>query len=91
MKLSELKKYSNPTEVKKRAHHLGIDVELSTRKDKKYMVFDGHRMIHFGQMGYEDYTKHKDVERLHHFRTRNWKWAHEPKYSAAWLSYHLLW
>lgn len=90
-KMQELKKYSNVSEVHRRAKQHGLEVYVSTRKDKKYMVYDGRKMIHFGQMGYEDYTKHKDKERLHHFRTRNREWASEPKYSAGWLSYHLLW
>jgi len=90
-KLDELSKYSNLNEVKKRASRHHIKVQLSTRKNKKYMVYDGKKMIHFGQMGYEDFTKHKDKNRLKHFRTRNRMWANEPKYSPGWLSYHLLW
>jgi len=62
----------------------------SSRKDKKYMVFNGTKMIHFGQFGYEDYTKHGDEKRRDNFRKRNMKWAHARKYSPAWLSYWLL-
>jgi hypothetical protein len=90
-KLHELSKYSNIEEVKRQASRHHIKVQLSTRKNKKYMVYDGKKMIHFGQMGYEDFTKHKDKNRLKHFRTRNRTWANEPKYSPGWLSYHLLW
>jgi len=55
------------------------------------MISDGHKIIHFGQMGYEDYTKHKDENRRNNFRIRNRRWAHQPKYTAGWLSYNLLW
>jgi hypothetical protein len=42
-------------------------------------------------MGYEDYTKHQDLHRRELFRKRNHKWADAEKYSAAFLSYYLLW
>ena len=58
---------------------------------KKYMVFNGTKMIHFGQFGYEDYTKHGDEKRRDNFRKRNMKWAYARKYSPAWLSFYLLW
>ena len=60
MKLAELKRVSVPETVRKKGRSLGLTVYVSTRKDKKYMVFDGHRMVHFGQQGYADYTFHKD-------------------------------
>jgi hypothetical protein len=75
-----------------RAHEMGLNpVHESSRKDKKYMIFDGNKMIHFGQMFYEDATKHHDKRRILNFRNRNSKWANAPIYSAAWLSYNLLW
>ena len=55
------------------------------------MVFDGRTMVHFGQMGYEDATKHNDLNRINRFKKRNWKWQNSPKYSPAWLSWFLLW
>ena len=55
------------------------------------MVFDGHKMVHFGQMGYEDATKHNNLDRINRFKKRNWKWQNSPKYSAAWLSWFILW
>ena len=91
-KLHELKQYSDPEYVMNKAQQLGLNpVHESSRKDKKYMVFDGNKMVHFGQMGYEDATKHQDQTRIMNFRKRNHRWAHAPKYSASWLSYHLLW
>jgi len=84
--------YSDPEKVFKRAKVLGIDkIEISNRKDKKYRVWDGEHWIHFGQMGYEDYTKHRDKHRRNLFRTRNAKWADAEPMTPAWLSYYLLW
>lgn len=91
--------YSNPTEVYKRAKkYLGKDValELSNKKDKKYMVYNPNtkKWVHFGQMGYEDFTKHKDPKRRKNYLTRtasmkgDWK---DDKYSANNLSRNILW
>jgi len=91
-KLKELRSYSDPEYVMNKAKMMGLNpVHESSRKDKKYMVFDGNKMVHFGQMGYEDASKHHDLERVNRFRKRNWKWQFEPKYSPAWLSWFLLW
>ena len=36
-------------------------VEPSTRKNKKNMIMnDDHKYLHFGDLRYEDYTKHQD-------------------------------
>ena len=91
-KLNELYQYSDPDEVNKRAMELHLNpIHPSSRKDKKYMVFNGTRMVQFGQMGYEDYTKHHDERRQINFKKRNHKWANRDVYSPAWLSYNLLW
>jgi hypothetical protein len=91
-KLKELRNYSDPEYVMNKAKMMGLNpVHESSRKDKKYMVFDGRTMIHFGQMGYEDATKHNDTDRINRFKKRNWKWQNSPKYSPAYLSYYLLW
>ena len=94
-----ISKWSNPATVRRKAaQYLGKDVKilLSTKKDKKYMVQvpHTHKFVHFGQMGYEDYTKHKDKSRRKNYLTRsksikgNWK---TNKYSPNNLSIHLLW
>jgi hypothetical protein len=54
---------SNYDEVLTRAkHYYGDDVILlaSTRATKKYMIFNKHtnKFVHFGGMGYLDYTKY---------------------------------
>ena len=94
-KYNELLKYSDPQRVKVLAKQfLGKDVPLyvSTRKDKKYMVFnpDGKK-VHFGQMGMEDFSKHLDLERRDRFVSRNKKWKDAPMWTPAWLSFYLLW
>ena len=91
--------YSNPTKVFKKAkQYLGSDVEIELSNDpkKKYMVYDPHKQkwVHFGQMGYEDFTKHNDPIRRHNYLTRtafmrgDWK---NNKYSPNNLSRNLLW
>lgn len=89
----EILKYSNPSIVQQQANkYLGEKIYISTRKDKKYMVKNPEgKWIHFGQFGYEDYTKHKDENRRDNFRRRNAKWSKAEKYSPSWLSYWLLW
>lgn len=94
---SELLKYSNPKIVKKMAKkyfNTPVEIKQSTRKNKKYMIFDGNKWIHFGQLGYEDFTKHKNKERRKNYLSRsckikgNWK---SNKFSPNNLSIHLLW
>ena len=91
-KLRELRNFSDPEYVMNKAKMMGLNpVHESSRKDKKYMVFDGRKMVHFGQMGYEDATKHNDLDLFNRLKKRNCKWQHSPKYSPAYLSWHLLW
>lgn len=97
-KSDELKKYSTASEVmKKKNAYLGKDVALavSSRKDKKWMVQKPDKSwVHFGQMGAQDFTKHKNAEirKLYLARATNIKgdWA-KDKYSANNLAIHLLW
>ena len=89
-----INKYSNPSIVMKKAKELHLNpIQLSTRKDKKYMVLNPNtnKMVHFGYFGMEDYTKHHDEKRRELFKKRNHKWATAEKYSPAWLSYYLTW
>ena len=91
-KYNELIKISNPDIVFKHAMDLGYNIGISTRKSKKYMIqTPDHKWVHFGQMGYMDYTKHQDEERRNRFLKRNWRWASASKYSPAYLSFILLW
>ena len=71
------------------------NVEPSTRKNKKYMIMnDDHKLVHFGDLRYEDFTKHQDLKRLNNYLSRatkikgNWK---IDKYSPNNLAINLLW
>ena len=66
------------------------EIYLSSRKNKKYMVFNGINMTHFGDIRYEDFTKHLDDERRHRYLKRFHKCNSLP-YSAYQLSLFLLW
>jgi len=89
--------FSNPKEVANRAKRFyHTTVYRSTRPTKKYMIFDNQnkKWIHFGQMYYEDYTRHKDENRRINYLTRSagirgdWR---ENLYSPNNLSRLLLW
>ena len=90
--------YSNPYISHDKAFkYLGKKAVLypSNKKDKKYMIQrpDG-KMVHFGQLGYEDFTKHGDLARRQKYLTRTAKmrgdWKNDP-YSANNLSRNILW
>jgi len=96
--LKTLKKWSNPEVVFKKAKKYlgkGATLKISTKKDKKYMVIkpDGNT-VHFGAIGYEDFTKHKNKTRRHNYLTRSGNirgdW-NSDKYSANNLARNLLW
>lgn len=99
-KYSRLVMYSDPEQAQRRAHaYLGKrwgKLWISDRPEKKYMVWDPRRqrMVHFGQMGYEDYTRHRDARRRQSYLARTagirgpWR---EDLYSANNLSRHILW
>ena len=90
-----IKEFSNPSEVFKNARDIfgdDVEIKLSDKPDKKYMLKNPKgKWIYFGQMGYEDYTKHKDKDRRDLFLKRNKKWANKPHFTPAYLAYHLLW
>ena len=99
-KLEQLLKVSNPKEVIKKAQQYfnnpDIKVYLSNRKNKKYAIYDPNikKLVHFGQMGYMDYTMHKDDKRRQNYliRASNIKgeWMNN-KYSPNNMSMHILW
>jgi len=91
-KFHQVQDYSDPKVVFQKAHRMGYNINVSTRNDKKYMVErPDKKWIHFGQMGYEDYTLHQDNKRRQSFLSRNRRWANAEPYSPAFLSYSLLW
>jgi hypothetical protein len=90
--------FSNPREAQRNVNDLyGPEFTLyrSKRKNKKYFIIrpDGHA-VHFGQMGYEDFTKHHDpFRRLRYLiRTAHIKgtWKDDP-FSPNNLSRNILW
>jgi len=91
--------YSNPLIAQKMAYkYLGRTAKLypAIKREKKYSIYDEktNHWINFGQMGYEDYTKHRDKQRRKNYLTRtkfmkgNWR---NNKYSANNLSRNILW
>ena len=96
---SILWKYSNPKTAQKKAFYFfGKNAILykSTKKNKKYMIQKPQSayFVHFGQIPYEDFTKHKNTRRKHNYLKRskkikgNWK---KHKYSANNLARKILW
>ena len=94
-----LYKYSSPTQAQKMAtKYLGKTAKLYPANNpvKKYMICDpvSKKWVNFGQLGYEDYTRHKDKTRRHNYLTRSagmrgdWK---KNKFSANQLSRRVLW
>jgi len=93
-KLESLIDWTDYDTVKQKAIQMQIgDVYPSTRSDKKYMIQNPftNKIIHFGEMNYQDWTKHRDNERRKNFRNRNKAWADADPYTPAFLSYYLLW
>lgn len=94
-----LYKYSSPSQAQKMAiKYLGKTAKLYPANNpvKKYRICDpvSKKWVNFGQLGYEDYTRHKDKMRRHNYLTRtanmrgNWK---KNKYSANNLSRKITW
>jgi Family of unknown function (DUF5754) len=98
-KKRHLTKFSNPALAQRMAtKYLGKTAKLypSTKKEKKYMIQDPKTggWVHFGQMGYQDYTRHRDKTRRKNYLTRSThikgQWA-TNKYSPNNLAIHVLW
>jgi len=94
-----IQKWTTPKQAQKMAYkYLGKTAKLypAHNSKKKYSIYDpkNEKWINFGQIGYEDYTKHKDKKRRKNYLTRtkfmrgNWK---SNKYSANNLSRKILW
>jgi hypothetical protein len=98
-KFDELKKYSDFDVVQQKAEeYLGNDtvVFTSPRAAKKYRIYDPNRgvWVDFGDLNYEDFTKHKDEDRRRRYLARatriHGNWRDNP-YSKNNLSLYLLW
>ena len=101
-----LSDYSDPEIVLYRAKfYFGENVKLiqSSRKTKKYMIYNPitNKFVHFGAMGYLDYTKYVqlyNLETANKHRTKYLKRALKLRgnwinnqYSPNYLSMLLLW
>ena len=98
-KVKELFKWSDPKEAQRKAYeYLGKDADLyvSEKKDKKYDIYDvnNNKWVSFGQMGFQDHTRHGDEMRRNRYlnRATNMRgdWKDNP-YSPNNLSIHILW
>ena len=97
-KKDELYKYSDPIQAQLNAlNYLGDNSILfkSNNKNKKYaIVSPSGKIINFGQLGYEDYLKHKNDLRCINYLNRaknikgEWK---DNVYSPNNLSRYILW
>ncbi len=74
------------------------DLRRSWRKGKKWAVLYRGDWIHFGALGYEDYTTHHDNERRASYTRRHKAIllrdgcpAYKVKTTPAFWAYHLLW
>jgi hypothetical protein len=96
---SNIYNYSSPRVAQRKAYkYLGKTAKLypANNPQKKYKIFDkkNNRWVNFGQIGYEDFTKHKDKSRRKNYLTRtkymkgDWQ---NNRYSANNLSRNILW
>ena len=90
-----MEEYTDPKTVYRKFKQIykNTNIKPSTRKNKKYMVLDPNtnKWVHFGQLGYEDFTKHKDPIRRKKYHTRMGRFKEAYKYSPGYLSLVLLW
>ena len=95
----KLRRYSDPNVAQNMAYRfLGKTAKLYPARNsvKKYSIFDPHnkKWVNFGQIGYQDYTKHRDRRRRKNYLTRSksirgdWK---KNRFSANNLSRNILW
>lgn len=91
--------FSNPKIVLKKAKKIygkSTIIFLSDKPKKKYMILNPYtnKFVYFGQMGYQDFTFHKNETRRKNYlsRTANMRgnWKNDP-YSSNNLSRNLLW
>jgi hypothetical protein len=72
-------------------------LETSDKTDKKYVAYQEYasrKRIHFGAIGYEDFTTHKDEERKNRYLSRHEKkenWLIDGIMTAGWWSRWILW
>lgn len=99
-KVEELSRVSNPKKVIENAQNYfndpNVKIYLSTRKKSKYAIYDpiNKKLVHFGHLDYQDFTKHQDQARRENYLRRatniRGNWRNNP-YSPNNLSVNLLW
>lgn len=98
-KAYDITKVSNPEIVARRADLIYGKygkIYLSNRKNKKYMIHDpyNNKIVHFGDIRYQDYTYHKSEKIRNAYQKRTDKikgdWLNNP-FSPNMLSKYLLW
>ncbi len=103
MNLSDYSDFESVLNKAKYYYGENVILKKSTRQTKKYMIFDpnNNKFIHFGQMGYKDFSKYKqlyDIKIANEHRYRYIKralkirgnWQNNP-YSPNYLFLLLLW
>jgi hypothetical protein len=99
MSQHRLNKWTNPKKAQTMAYrYLGKTAKIypSKNMNKKYRIFDpvNKKWVNFGQIGYEDYTIHRDKTRRKSYLRRSGKirgdWKRN-KYSPNNLSRKILW
>jgi hypothetical protein len=100
IKYNQLLTVSNPEIVYNNLQkYLGTatDLYISNRKNKKYMILNPYtnKMVHFGDIRYEDLTRHLDpIRRENYLRRatniRGTTWKDDP-YSSNNISIYTLW
>lgn len=73
-----------------------VSIVKSSRPEKKWMaIFENGKTVHFGATGYQDYTQHKDPERMRRYRLRHpstrEKHGKSGLYTAGFWAMNLLW
>ena len=63
-----------------------IQVERSTRKDKKLMATIGDTKVHFGAIGFSDFTKNKDPARKANYIAR-----HKKQRGLELVGHYIIW
>ena len=97
-KLTQLQKVSDIKRVIENfKKYIGDDEKslyVSLKYNKKYMVIDNGKYIHFGDIYFPDFTKHQDEQRRRRYLKRanaikgSWR---DNKYSSNSLAINLLW
>ena len=86
--------------VRRKARSLGIfnEINISTRKNNKFMAKVGKKWVHFGHKDYEDFLDHKNKDRRISYLARargirngKGELTHKNKEYANFWSIHILW